>query len=93
MGLLAMLIAKLLDPVSFVVVLVVTFFSREKWIIPIAAVVGAVAAETVLTAAQITRSWGEGIIFSLIASGVHAVICYRLVGIKRKPKTKEAVIK
>ena len=28
------LVGKLLDPVSFIVVLIVTLFSKKKWIIP-----------------------------------------------------------
>lgn len=88
MGLLATIIAKLLDPISFIVVLVVTLFSRQKWIIPVAAIAGAVVTETVLTSIRFTRPWGQGLVLGLVATGVHAIVCYWLVGlIKRKSET------
>jgi hypothetical protein len=81
----AMVFAAMLDPVRFLVVFWVLYFSRkhEKWSLPktflIAIVVSATVSETVLTMIQVTRTWGEGLIVGLVASGVQAVICHRLV--------------
>lgn len=86
MAIIAILLAKLLDPISFIVVLIISFFSREKWIIPVAAVIGAVVTETMLTSTQITRTWGHGVIPGLMASGIHAILCYWFI---RKFKKKE----
>jgi len=80
MVIIAILLVKMLDPVSFIVVLMVSTFSREKWIIPVAAIIGAIVTETVLTSTQNLRIWGEGIIFGVLASGVHAVLSYWLIG-------------
>ncbi len=80
MAIVAMLLAKILDPVSFIVVLVVSLFSRKKWIIPVAAIIGAIVTETILTFTQITRTWGQGIILGVLASGIHAVLSYWLIG-------------
>ncbi|RJP32214.1 MAG: hypothetical protein C4527_06410 [Candidatus Omnitrophota bacterium] len=79
MAIIVIILVKLLDPISFIVVLVVSFFLREKWIIPVAAIVGAVATETMLASTQITRIWGQGIIPGFISSGIHAIICYWLL--------------
>jgi hypothetical protein len=75
----ATFIARLLDPISFIVVLFFSLFSRNKWLIPVIAILGATVTESLLTSTQVTRSWGQGIILGLIASGVHAVICHCLI--------------
>ncbi|MFK5894349.1 MAG: hypothetical protein QM504_14095 [Pseudomonadota bacterium] len=77
---------KLLDPIGFFIVLFISFLSRKKWIIPIAAIIAAVATETLLTSSQYTRIWGEGIVYGLIASGLHALICYWIIGAFKKKK-------
>jgi len=92
MAITAILLVKMLDPVSFIVVLMVSIFSREKWIIPVAAIIGAIVTETVLTSTQITRTWGQGIIFGVLASGVHAVLIYWLIGKLIKPESSKPKI-
>ena len=79
-------VGKLLDPLSFVVALIVTAFSREKWIIVVAALCAALITETVITSMQVSRSWGQGIMPGIIASLLHAVFSFWLVGRFRKPK-------
>ena len=86
----AMLLAKILDPVSFIVVLVVSLFSRKKWIIPVAVIIGAIVTETILTSTQITRTWGQGIILGVLASGVHAVLSYWLIGNFKKSQASKS---
>lgn len=81
-------VGKLLDPVSFIVALVVTTFSREKWIIVVAAICAAIVTETVLTSMQVTRSWGQGIVPGIIASFLHAAFSFWVVGRFRKPKSQ-----
>lgn len=86
MNFLGVLLGKFLDPVNFIVVLIITTFSREKWIIVVAAICAAVFTETVLTLMQQTRPWGYGIISGIIVSLLQAVLSFRLVGRFRKPK-------
>ena len=57
---------------------------REKWIIPIAAIAGAVASETILTSMQYTRVWGQGLPAHLVASLFYAVLFYLVVNRFRK---------
>ncbi len=87
MGLIATIIVKLVDPIGFVVVFVVSIFSRSKWIIPVAAISGAVVIETILTSNQYTRTWGQGLFQGFIASGIHALICYWLIGKFKTPQS------
>ncbi|TBW47618.1 hypothetical protein EZI54_22375 [Marinobacter halodurans] len=75
----ATLIARLLDPISFIIVLFISLFSRKKWFIPVIALAGAIVTETLLTSTQVTRSWGQGIVLGIIASGIHAVFCHYLI--------------
>lgn len=84
------LVVKVLDPVSFAIVFTLSFISRQKWIIPAAAVVGAFVSETLLTVTQYTRTWGQGIIIGLLASGIHAVVSYWLVGKIKEARAKKA---
>lgn len=95
MTFLIMLVVKVLDPIGFAVVFALSFITREKWIIPAAAIGGALVTETILTATQYTRTWGRGIVIGLLASAIQALVCYWLVGkIKaaraKKAKTNEA---
>ena len=87
MVIIAMLLAKFLDPIGFIVVLVISFITRDKWIIPVAAIAGALIIETVLTSIQITRTWGQGLPIGIIASGLHVVLCYWLIGKFKKKDT------
>ena len=80
MDFIVIVLVKLLDPISFAIVFGVSFFSRKKWIIAVAAIVGAVAVETILTSTQMARSWGQGLIIGLLVSGIHALLCYWLIG-------------
>jgi len=92
MSFIATIIAKLLDPISFVVILVISFFSRSKWIIPASAVIGAIVTETILASNQYTRTWGSGLGHGLVASGIHALTCYWLVGkFKKNQKTEKDI--
>ena len=83
-ALLGIIIGKLLDPVSFIVVLVVTLCSKQKYIMIVAALVGAIITESVLTSIQVTRSWGQGIVQGFIASLLHAAFLFWVVGKFRK---------
>lgn len=93
MSFIATVIAKLLDPISFIVILVISFFSRSKWIIPASAVTGAIVTETILASNQYTRAWGSGLGHGLVASGIHALICYWLVGKFKKNQKAEKAMK
>ena len=84
-----MFIAKLMDPIGFFVILITSFFTSKKWIIPISAVTGAIIVETILTANQYNRDWGSGLLIGLFASSVHAYTCYLFIWkyIKNNEKT------
>jgi len=76
MAVVAVLIAKLLDPISFIVALVIVLFSRRWWIIIVAAAVSAVIVETILTSTQFTRTWGQGLLLGFVASAIHASVIF-----------------
>ena len=83
-ALLGTTVGKLLDPVSFIVVLIVTLCSKQKHIIIVAALVAAIITESVLTSMQATRSWGQGIAPGFLASLLHAVFLFWVVSKFRK---------
>jgi glucan phosphoethanolaminetransferase (alkaline phosphatase superfamily) len=84
MSFVASVVVKLLDPIGFVIVLLVSLLSRQRWIIPVAALTGAVIAEALLTAMQYTRVWGQGIVAGVFASTIHALACYLVLSLFRK---------
>jgi hypothetical protein len=77
-------LAQFLDPVRFIIIFLVCVFSKNKWIILIAAIIGAVSIETILKMSQITRVWGSGLTSGFLASFFHAVICYKIVNKVKK---------
>jgi hypothetical protein len=86
----AAFLAKLLDPVSFVVALVVVLFSKKKWIILLAAALAAVIVETGLYSMQETRVWGQGLPTGFLASLAHASIVFGIRsrrGVRKQAKT------
>jgi len=87
---LGMSVGKLLDPVSLIIALIVTFFSRSKWIIILAALVAALGSETIISVVDPSnRSWGRGIVPGLIASLLHAGISFWLLSRLRKSKNEK----
>lgn len=72
----AQLIAKLLDPISFVITLAIVLSSRSKWIILISALLSSVISETLLDMTQVARVWGIGLPAGVAAGLVHASIIY-----------------
>lgn len=80
MGTLVAILISFFDPIRLVITLAVSLCSRQKWIIPVAAMVSAIVIETLLTSMDITRTWGEGILLGMVASGIQALMCYGAVG-------------
>ena len=76
MGVIASLLAKLLSPISFGIAFAVVLFSRKKSIIVVAAVVAAVVSETILSLAQSTRIWGQGLPIGIVASAAQASLIF-----------------
>ena len=76
MGAIAVFLAALLDPIRLVIALLVVLFSRQKWIILVAAAISALAIETLLSSTQHTRTWGQGLPVGSIASLVHASLVF-----------------
>lgn len=75
-GDLAMLLAKLADPLSFILALVGAYMARRWWHLLLVVLVVAATVETVLSATQITHQWGEGLIIGCLASSIQACVCY-----------------
>lgn len=78
------LLGKLLDPVSLVLCFILLVIKREKWMIGVSAIAAAIASETVITLMLFTRTWGEGLVLGFIASLIHSVLAYWVVGKFRK---------
>lgn len=76
---LAIMLAKLIDPISIIIVTVTCLTTKNKWIIPAAAVIASVVVETILTMNVITKEWGSGIIYGFIASAIHASVAYYII--------------
>lgn len=80
----ATLVVSFLDPIRALIVFGLLFASRKAWAILFAAVVSAVATETVLTMVLVTRTWGSGLAVSFIASLLQAAVLSPLVGVIRR---------
>jgi hypothetical protein len=78
-------LAKLLDPLAFIIAIIVTTFSRNKIIIPVAAIFAALLSELFITSMN-SRSFGENsmIFYGFIASMIHASLAFYLIGKFRK---------
>ena len=68
-----------LDPIKVIVVLpTVIMLLERKWpvwlVIPTSALIGGFAGEALMTFVQITRSFGQGIIFQVLASLIMSFI-------------------
>ena len=88
MSLIATLIAKLLDPVSIVICMVLLLIKREKWMIGVATIVAAVVVETALTKLQYSRTWGQELFVGLVASLMHATLAYLVIRKFAKSKSE-----
>ena len=80
MDLIVIILVKSLDPISFAIVFGLCFISREKWIISAAAIAGAMAVEAILLSTQVTRSFGQGLMFGIPVGFIHAGLSYWLIG-------------
>ena len=89
------IIVKLLDPVSFVLCLILTLFLVRELnsyiLISVVSVVVAIAIETMLDAIQYTRVWGEGIIAGLIASIVHTFLSIKIYNASKKYRDRKKI--
>lgn len=94
MDLIVIILVKSLDPISFAIVFGLCFISREKWIIPVAAIAGAMAVEAILLSTQVTRNFGNGLMLGIPVGFIHAGLSYWLIGkftkSKAKPKPDES---
>ena len=95
-GYLWQLLSKLLSPISLVICFltcldVIHFPSKKRTIITIilASILSVISTETYLTATQITRTWGEGFFFGLLAGLFHSLICILLIKRFFKNKTDQ----
>ena len=84
------ILATLLSPtVTLVALGIVILGPRLRWIIAVAAVLPPILHESLLTAMQVTRVWGEGFPFSIPAALIVAVPAYVLRSRWRKTKPKQ----
>ena len=89
MGMLvAVFAASLLDPIRLIVVLAIVAAWRSPWAILVSTLVSAVAIETLLTATQFIRIWGQGLGFGLATSLVQALVFYGLFEVWRSRRAK-----
>ena len=88
-------LVKLIDPVSFVLCLIMTLFLVRKLnfyiLIAIVSLVVAIAMETMLDAMQYTRVWGQGIIAGLIASILHTFLSIKIYHGWKKYRDKKKI--
>jgi putative exporter of polyketide antibiotics len=82
------LLAKLLDPISFVIAGLATLVARRWWHCVIVGVVVALVVEMILTSLQYTRDFGEGLIPGVIASSAHSAIAFWLISKRRQRKAE-----
>lgn len=75
----AVLLMSFLDPIRALITLAGLFVSRKPWAILFAAGLSAVAVETFLTAMQITRVWGQGLLLGIVASLLQAGLLFLIV--------------
>lgn len=84
-------LAKFLDPVSFLIALIVVLLSKKKWIILLAAGLAAVIGESYLSSIQYNRIWGQGLPIGFLVGLVHASIVFAirsLLGVRKESKIK-----
>ena len=89
MGMLvAVFVVSLLDPIRLIIVLAVVALWRSPWAILVSTLVSAVAMETLLTATQYIRIWGQGLGFGLATSLAQALVVYGLFEVWRSRRAK-----
>jgi hypothetical protein len=82
---LAVLLAKLIDPISIVLALLASFTARRWWHVILIGVIIAAVIETVSTGLQPTHRWGSELIAGVVASTLHAFVGWILtVNFRRK---------
>lgn len=82
-------IVKLLDPIAFLVIILLNLITREKWIIPVSAIIVAVLYEFLLgMIGSKSHTFGTSLLPGIIASTIHALIAYKIVGWYKSRKTK-----
>src|SRR5262245_34504143 len=84
----ALFAVSLLDPIRLIVVLTIIAAWRSPWTILPATLVSAGAIETLLTATQYIRVWGQGLGFGLATSLAQAVVVYVLFEVWRSRRAK-----
>ena len=84
MALLALFLAKFLDPISFIIAGIsgYKFYSKPLYTIILIGIMVSVIVEAVLPSTQITRTFGQGLPLGVVVSCLHALIG-RLIAIKR----------
>ncbi len=76
MSFLILFMVRSIDPFGVAVALICGALAPRWWQTPLVGIVVAAGLETGLTLTQVTRVWGETIIFGAIISTVHALIGY-----------------
>jgi hypothetical protein len=83
----AMLVVSFLDPVRALITFGCTFLSRKHAVL-IAALASSIVCETILTAAQGWRYWGQGILAGFIASLLQSVLLVYAVKVVRRHRVE-----
>lgn len=76
MVLVALFLAKFLDPVSFIIAGVSGYklYNKPWYAILVIGIITSVIVETLLTSSQLTRTFGEGLPLGIVVSCLHALI-------------------
>lgn len=87
--LLIAVLAGLLDPVRAAIIAIFRVCSSNIWVMAAGVIVSAVVVESMLTATQITRVWGQGLVTGLIASTVQMGCAHLIALAVRRFRSKE----
>lgn len=73
-------IIKALDPLTFIIILIICFCTRKKWIVLFSVVLLAVLSELIMVSGSTQMIWGQTLIPALLGYGIQALVCYWLMG-------------
>jgi len=73
---LVQLIVMALDPIIFLIVLILNFISLDKKKIIIYGIIGGVIAEIMVTSMNVTRSFGDTVFLRIIAASLQSLLSF-----------------
>ena len=89
MGDLIRLIVMALDPIIFLIVLILNFVKFDKKLIIVYGIVAGLLAEIMIASMNYGRSFGDTIILRIIAANLQSVLAYYIVRYFKNRKSKK----